>query len=224
MKGGALVSADTMGPGKTAALSLPGYLFDELTLLALEEAGVEIEYPANLRESDQEPKKLKPVPADATQRAQYYADLRADDAVLLKDVTWRLGCQPRREKEPPWLPFGRVFLADRPNPQAAPIEIHALTRARYRKLVEDMGSSYEADLVSAWHQVAEASHQGRFHGRAVSRWESYCRESFQHFESYGCVCIYKSSQGTTHGRTFRPHHRVAVVEPWDGHDPPADST
>ena len=25
-------------------------------------------------------------------------------------------------------------------------------------------------------------------------------------------------QGTTHGRTFRPHHRVAVVvEPWDGH-------
>ena len=39
-------------------------------------------------------------------------------------------------------------------------------------------------------------------------------------------------QGTTHGRTFRPHHRVAlvvelmVVEPWDGHDPdpPADST
>jgi hypothetical protein len=38
-------------------------------------------------------------------------------------------------------------------------------------------------------------------------------------------------QGTTHGRTFRPHHRVAVVvdiyivvEPWDGQDPPADST
>ncbi len=32
-------------------------------------------------------------------------------------------------------------------------------------------------------------------------------------------------QGTTHGRTFRPHHRVAVVvEPWDGRDPPADST
>ena len=31
-------------------------------------------------------------------------------------------------------------------------------------------------------------------------------------------------QGTTHGRTFRPHHRVAVVvEPWDGQDPPADS-
>jgi hypothetical protein len=31
-------------------------------------------------------------------------------------------------------------------------------------------------------------------------------------------------QGTTHGRTFRPHHRVAVVvEPWDGKDPPADS-
>ena len=30
-------------------------------------------------------------------------------------------------------------------------------------------------------------------------------------------------QGTTHGRTFRPHHRVAVVvEPWDGQDPPAD--
>ena len=26
-------------------------------------------------------------------------------------------------------------------------------------------------------------------------------------------------------RTFRPHHRVAVVvEPWDGQDPPADST
>ena len=32
-------------------------------------------------------------------------------------------------------------------------------------------------------------------------------------------------QGSTHGRTFRPHHRVAVVvEPWDGQDPPADST
>ena len=28
-------------------------------------------------------------------------------------------------------------------------------------------------------------------------------------------------QGTTHARTFRPHHRVAVVvEPWDGRDPP----
>ncbi len=35
--------------------------------------------------------------------------------------------------------------------------------------------------------------------------------------------LYK--QGTTHGRTFRPHHRVAVVvEPWHGQDPPADST
>jgi hypothetical protein len=32
-------------------------------------------------------------------------------------------------------------------------------------------------------------------------------------------------QGTTHGRTFRPHHRVAVVvEPWDGQDHAADST
>jgi hypothetical protein len=32
-------------------------------------------------------------------------------------------------------------------------------------------------------------------------------------------------QGTTHGRTFRQHHRVAVVvEPWDGQDPRADST
>ncbi len=32
-------------------------------------------------------------------------------------------------------------------------------------------------------------------------------------------------QGTTHGGTFRLHHRVAVVvEPWDGQDPPADST
>ncbi len=32
-------------------------------------------------------------------------------------------------------------------------------------------------------------------------------------------------QGTTHGRTFRPHHRVAVVvEPWDGQDPPSEST
>jgi hypothetical protein len=83
LDGGALAYADTMGPGKTAALSLRGYLFDDPTLLALEEAGVDIEYPANLRESDQEPKKLKPVPADATQRAQYYADLRADDIVLL---------------------------------------------------------------------------------------------------------------------------------------------
>jgi hypothetical protein len=144
-----------MGPGKTAALSLRGYLFDESTLSTLEEAGVDIEYPANLRESEQEPKKLKPVPADATQRAQYYADLRADDIVLLKDVIARLGCQPRREKEPPWLPFGRIFFADKPNPQAAPIEIYELTRARYRKLVDDMGSSYEADLVSAWHQVVE---------------------------------------------------------------------
>ena len=60
MDGGALAYADTMGPGKTAALSLRGYLFDDPTLLALEEAGVDIEYPANLRESDQEPKKLKP--------------------------------------------------------------------------------------------------------------------------------------------------------------------
>jgi hypothetical protein len=68
LHGGALAYADTMGPGKTAAMSLRGYLFDDPTLLALEdsEAGVDIEYPANLRESDQEPKKLKPVPADAT--------------------------------------------------------------------------------------------------------------------------------------------------------------
>lgn len=155
LDGGALAYADTMGPGKTAALSLRGYLFDDTTLSTLEEAGVDIEYPANLRESEQEPKKLKPVPADATQRAQYYADLRADDIVLLKDVIARLGCQPRREKEPPWLPFGRIFNADKPNPQAAPIEIYELTRARYWKLVDDMGSSYEADLVSAWHQVVE---------------------------------------------------------------------
>ncbi len=116
---------------------------------------MDIEHPANLRESDQEPKKLKPVPADATQKAQHYSDWRADDAVLLKDVTGRLGCQPRREKEPPWLPFGRNFPADKPNPQAAQIEIYELTRARYRILVEDMGSSYEADLMSAWHQVAK---------------------------------------------------------------------
>jgi hypothetical protein len=141
LDGGALAYADTMGPspGKTAALSLRGYLFDDSTLLALEEAGVDIEYPANLRESDGEPKKLKPVPADATQKAQYYSDLRADDVVLLKDVIGRLGCQSRREKEPPWLPFGRIFFADKPNPQAAPIEIYELTRARYRKLVDDMG-------------------------------------------------------------------------------------
>ena len=135
--------SDTMGPGKTAALSLRGYLFDESTLSTLEEAGVDIEYPANLRESEQEPKKLKPVPADATQRAQYYADLRADDIVLLKDVIARLGYQPRREKEPPWLPFGRAFSANKPNPQAAPIEIYEPTKARCRKLVGDMGSSYE---------------------------------------------------------------------------------
>ncbi len=86
LDGGALAYADTMGPGKTAALSLRGYLFDDPTLLALvrsgqvlalEEAGVDIEYPANLRESDQEPKKLKPAPADATQKAQYYAGLFA---------------------------------------------------------------------------------------------------------------------------------------------------
>ena len=155
LEGGAIAYADTMGPGKTAAMSLRWFLLDDATLSALEEAGVDIEYPANLRESEQEPKKLKPVPTDATQKAQYYADLRADDIVLLKDVIARLGCQPRREKEPPWLPFGRIFSADQPNQQAAPIEIYELIRARYRKLVEDMGSSYEADLVSAWHQVVE---------------------------------------------------------------------
>ena len=93
--------SDTMGPGKTAAMSLRGFLFDDATLSALEEAGVDIEYPADLRESDHEPKKLKPVPADTAQRTQYYATLRADDIVLLKDVIARLGCQPRREKEPP---------------------------------------------------------------------------------------------------------------------------
>jgi hypothetical protein len=38
-----------------------------------------------------EPKKLKPVPADTAQRTQYYADLRSDDTVLLKDVSARLG-------------------------------------------------------------------------------------------------------------------------------------
>ena len=100
-EGGAIAYADTMGPGKTAAMSLRGFLFDDATLSALEEAGVDIEYPASLRESEQEPKKLKPVPTDATQKAQYYADLRVDDIVLLKDVIARLGCQPRREKEPP---------------------------------------------------------------------------------------------------------------------------
>lgn len=155
LEGGAIAYADTMGPGKTAAMSLRGFLLDNATLSALEEAGVDIEYPANLRESDQEPKKLKPVPADATQKAEYYSVLRADDVVLLKDVIARLGCQPRREKEPPWLPFGRIFFADQPNSAAAPIEIYELILARYRKLVEDMGSSYEADLVSAWHQVVE---------------------------------------------------------------------
>ena len=75
LEGGVLSYADTMGPGKTAAMSLRWFLLDDATLSALEEAGVDIEYPANLRESEQEPKKLKPVPTDATQKAQYYADL-----------------------------------------------------------------------------------------------------------------------------------------------------
>ena len=60
-----------MDPGKTAAMSLRGSLFDEPTLLALEEAAADIEYPANLRQSEQEPKKLKAVVADAAQRTWY---------------------------------------------------------------------------------------------------------------------------------------------------------
>ena len=77
LEGGAIAYADTMGPGKTAAMSLRWFLLDDATLSALEEAGVDIEYPADLqvRESDHEsePKKLKPVPADTAQRTQYYA-------------------------------------------------------------------------------------------------------------------------------------------------------
>ncbi len=40
LEGGAI--ADTMGPGKTAAMFLRGFLFDDATLSAQEEAGVDI--------------------------------------------------------------------------------------------------------------------------------------------------------------------------------------
>ena len=53
-----------------------------------------------------------------------------------------------------------------------------------------------------------ASHQGRFHGRAVSRWESYCRESVQHFESDGFVCIYKSTVAHDHKHDFSFSHAL----------------
>jgi hypothetical protein len=48
-----------MGPGKTAAMSLRWFLLDDATLSALEEAEVDIEYPANLRESEQEKEEKK---------------------------------------------------------------------------------------------------------------------------------------------------------------------
>ncbi len=42
------------------------------------------------------------------------------------------------------------------------------------------------------------------------------------YQDSGCARL--QGRGPPHGRTFRPHHRVAVVvEPWDGQDPPADS-